>query len=277
MAKRKPKSANPIPPKPPHAKPAWAKPHWCWRKTRQGGICEVCRFIPKDDDEAAYKHKGKCHECGGQMRCRQPKMPSGACKMHGGKSPPPGPGHHAYVDGTNSKFPSVKNLSERIKEASENPHLMELPRHVSTLEARISELTEALEVGGTGNQWAQARELFTKLDQATRGGEHDELLDGLRSVLFDGESRAKMWQELKDTIASQVRIIESHRKGQTEAGHMILLAQHIMSLERLANAPMGATSLEDALLRMRREFAILMGVYDQPASSGAIEAEAVQA
>jgi hypothetical protein len=251
----------------------------CWAKARQGGICEACGWKPKRNDEDSYKHRGKCRDCGGQMRCRNSKMPNGKCRMHGGTSPPPGPTHPSAKTLEHSKFPTIKNLSERIKEASANPHLMELPRHVSTLEARISELTESLEVGGTGDQWAQARELFAKLDQATRGGEHDDLLDGLRLVLFDGESRAKMWQELKDTIASQVRIIESHRKSQVEAGQTILIAQHVMSMDRLVSAALdGMEPGEIAMARrLQSAFAQVMGVYDQPASNGAIEAEAVQA
>lgn len=260
-----------MPPNSPHA-----KPHHCWRRVRQGGICEACGWVPEKADETAYKHRGKCGKCGRQMRCRQRKMANGACKMHGGKSLPPGPDHPSAKTMQHSKLAPVKRLTDRIREAESDPHLLSLPRKAATLEARIRELMDSLEVGGSGDQWAAAVTAFVKLDSAVRGGEHDELLDGVKAVLLDGDSRSKMWAELKETISSQVRIIDSHRRSQVEAGQTILVAQHAMAMQRLVEAALQGTTAEDILRRIQQSFAQLMGVYDQPTGPAVTEGEASQ-
>lgn len=203
--------------------------------------------------------------CGAKTRaghsCPRPAMSNGKCYHHGGATPPPGPSHPNYRHGFRSKLRLKPDLARRLNEAAADPELMTVNRDVEALEVRQGELLERIDSAASEDFCSNVLKLLQAIKD-TDAAAIGELLPLVEQQATAESRNIDTWKEYERVADSKRKLIDSHRKAQSEAGQMILLAQHVMTMDRLVAAAMSGQSVEEIVMNVRREYAVLMGVYE---------------
>lgn len=89
--------------------------------------------------------------CGAKTRtggsCRQAAMPNGRCRLHGGKSPPPGPAHPRFKHGGRARrYALAGALEERYTRHLEDLDYMALRDELALVTAQVEALIEGGEL-----------------------------------------------------------------------------------------------------------------------------------
>lgn len=192
--------------------------------------------------------------------CRKPPEPNGRCRLHGGKSVPPGPGHHRFKHGRYSKAKIDPQLMRRLEQAANDPQLMSVSRDVEALEARLMELLEQMGQS-PGRDFSDN---VQRLLRAQRKGDQqriEELIPLLERDAQQAQRCYAAWTEYERVADTKRRLIESHHKSQVHAGQVMLLSHVAKIADEFLDAVVRAEDLAVLKIEFRRIYAQMAGVY----------------
>jgi hypothetical protein len=211
------------------------------------------------DDGGKKKRDRKAYEgpfCGAKRRdgstCKNPPMENGRCRMHGGKSRPPGPTHHSYKHGRTSKL--AKHLPEvfgRVySESYSDADLLSIRSEAALLETRVKVLCERLYTGESGQLWKRLLKHWNDFEEGNR-------LSREAASTEDPERMGDLRQQAQELIQSAVqnigRIIREAEKDESNWKELIETSQQSAGLKQ---AEMGR--LKQLQMMMTAEEAIVL-------------------
>ncbi len=208
----------------------------------------------------------KSDRCGAKTRrggsCQAPPMKNGRCRVHGGKSRPPGPGHHAYKHGRQSKLKIPEHLQERIKEELANEHLLNLREDIATIRVRstevLSRLGELADLDSLDEMLRITGEIETALD-SDRSDEARARMKSLRSSLEKCRNHEHSWSQFERLTERRRRLVSTERDQSLKAGQLITVNQAILLMDRLVSVVVEHVTDPLAIESMQREYAMLVG------------------
>jgi hypothetical protein len=164
--------------------------------------------------------------CGAKTRaggtCKQPALPNGRCRFHGGHSLA-GIASPNFKTGKYSKYLPAR-LAERYHEARSDPELLALRDEISLVDARLEDLIRRVDTGESGEAWGIAAGAFAALRKAiTDQNTADMLLalDTLGKVINRGMSDYAAWGEIGSQLEQRRRLVESERKRLVDMAQVI--------------------------------------------------------
>lgn len=179
-------------------------------------------------------------------------MENGRCRMHGGKSRPPGPTHHSYKHGRNSKL--AKYLPETFRrlydESYNDPELLSIRSEAAVLEARVKVLCERLYSGESGALWKKLLEYWQQFEEGNR-------LSREASATEDPEQKAALRQSAHELVSDAVQnigqIIREAQKDESNWRELVSTSQQSASLKQAEMA-----RLQKLQMMMTTEEAIVL-------------------
>lgn len=168
-------------------------------------------------------------KCGAKTRaggvCKQPAMPNGRCRMHGGKSKQ-GVAHPQIKHGRYSK-----NLPARMQESYEaslkDTNLLDLRDGIAVLDARIADVMKRVDVGESLELWATLRERYRELREAERVGDEQgasEALQEMARIINRGYQDWRAWDGIERTLDNRRRHVETEAR-RVERMHQTMTAE----------------------------------------------------
>lgn len=200
----------------------------------------------------------------GNGLCMQPAMPNGRCRMHGGKSPPPGPTNPNFKHGLYSKAIPAR-LRDRIAAADTDPTLLSHRRDLALLDGRLEELLERLTEGGTSKAW---RDLAAGVDElvAARDAKDTErvaaALNRIVPLVRAGVTEERAWREAVDVIRERRKQAAAEHKRTLELSQAIRPDELGTIIMRIAQVVRREVSDEAALRRIGQELERLSNAPD---------------
>lgn len=169
--------------------------------------------------------------------CTNQPMANGRCRLHGGKSLPPGPLNPNFIHGRYSKY-LPESIRARVEEAAADPHLLSIRRQIEIVDVRFTMLLERLHSGESGSLWA--RLLFHKAGFQSAQAEIQRLKGRLQSLSPDDEAAAlsiqnqiaRQQQNAADALGSMMKIIDAGAKDESAWREMIDMAHELKDFKR---------------------------------------------
>ena len=185
-------------------------------------------------------------------------MPSGRCRMHGGKSLA-GVASPSFITGRYSKVLPLR-MAARYEEARHDPALLELREEVSVVDGRIVDLIARVDTGESGALWAQLQQAKREVASAKARGDaagQAQAINELLRLVDRGHADYQAWREVGTAIEQRRRLVESERKRLVEMQQMVtterlmlllggvvkVIQEHIHDRGTLANITEGIHSL----------------------------------
>ena len=257
------------------------------------GSSIIQRMIDKDEAPPKYrskawrkliaaieKEKGQ-KICGGKRRNnRKPRMngfPCEAkpiagrnnCKKHGGHTPAPGPGHHAFKHGRYSKALAGTPLDEMYKAALNNPDLLALNSEIAVLAAKLQHTLNRLNRGDDveGREvWVtalgQTRELKSFLSQTKPDVDAARAIVSNMELVFEhGLNDFKVWDEWFTGVELLRRLVDTERKHRSELGLNLTVERAMLMINLVAHAAQNVLKPTDAE-KLRAEINLLRSTTD---------------
>jgi hypothetical protein len=99
-------------------------------------------------------------------RCKLPPTPGTEyCRFHGGRVPR-GAAHHAYRDGSRSRFSPPATLLEDYERSRQDPKLTRHGDSIALLDAMIQQALNEYEEGGAPELWREISRVWRRLEAA---------------------------------------------------------------------------------------------------------------
>lgn len=203
----------------------------CGAKCKQAGQCDSCGFAPVRDQFGHFnKHKSKCINCGGTMRCRSwALMPNGRCRLHAGKrqrgilSPA---FKHGLKDqsetGYNNYLPP--KLAEILADVQKEQDRLSVQKEIDLLDTFLRDLLPRMK---GAELWDKADKILSHLEHASldlddpdkipEAKENVELCVGrFRNLIRKGHNDADLRKELRGIMEDKSRIAAREARRQLE-------------------------------------------------------------
>lgn len=142
------------------------------------------------------------------------------CRMHGGKSPRPGPAHPRFKDGRYSKVLEGSTLEELYARMRQDPKLLHLKEEIALLTARQQETLERAKRGESHDAWSALHAMLNDLDSllptlSLDEDEFEEVRGKLRAMLriTRGElGERAAWNEFEERAEIVRKLVDTERK-----------------------------------------------------------------
>jgi hypothetical protein len=182
---------------------------------------------------------GKPHDrqraCGAKTRsggtCRQPAMPNGRCRLHGGKTPGGVASPH-FRHGRYSKY-LPKHLQADDRRVRSDPELVSVRDELALIALRKLELVKRL--SRPLPPWNRAVAAFRDYESALESGNAErvaESLEALRLVLTEGADAhaayERTWNQLRELVQ------EKGKLSQVESKRMAVVAGYVSVTQLVA-------------------------------------------
>ncbi len=215
--------------------------------------------------------------CGARNRagkfCRKAalKNGSGRCSLHGGKSVPPGPGHHSFRTGKYSRgFAGAvpRRLREQFEQAMSDPRLLELRHYVGLYESRVIDSMRRFEACDTGDFRGKLSELWSQfkttnadkdIPKPEKAARITELFSQLDALITNGAAEGEGWQEVVDAMRLRMNATALEQKLGMERGQffdVIEAAKLVFDLNRIVQELVPDQQVKNEIGRRLR---IIMG------------------
>lgn len=172
--------------------------------------------------------------CGAKTRsgepCKSWAMPNGRCRMHGGKNKK-GIAAGRFKDGRYSKY-MPERLLERYGNALSDPAMLEQRNEIALMEARIIELVESIDSGGSTyfvRELYKAWRAFRKFAQTGKQEEAQEMIYSLDEMITAANAQTGIWFDIQNALEMRRKLVESERKRIIEAQEYVMI-QDAMAL-----------------------------------------------
>jgi hypothetical protein len=155
--------------------------------------------------------------------CRNPAMPNGKCRMHGGKAPT-GFAAANFKHGRHSKY--LKHLSEskqlRFNDLDDQPTPPSVREETDLIVLQIQQMLETLSDTTVFENWSQIRKNCKSLRKAVRNAFKDQeskpspevkaILDHLDELFAIGTGNWKTWEQINKKIEQIRKLKETESK-----------------------------------------------------------------
>jgi hypothetical protein len=148
------------------------------------------------------------------------------CKNHGGKALK-GISAPGYKHGRYSKY-LPKRMLKSYHEALSDKELLQLRDTIATLDARIVDLMQRVDIGEAGVLWAQAKSAYGELVIGLRGWDDRRTTNALAvlsDVLGRGSTDYAAWNEVLSAMEQRRRMVETERRRLVDMQQMITAEQ----------------------------------------------------
>jgi hypothetical protein len=181
--------------------------------------------------------------------CKNPPVAGRTrCKYHGGKTAPPGPTHHSFKTGRQSKFLPGK-LNDTFLQAFNDPELLSLRKYAALYDVRVRQLARRLYTGESGGMWLRLGEQWEALEasqndirEATEAVRHyreiaSSTLDdkereaAIRSMREAEERRALSTERFGVALKKIGSLIASGKKDETNWRELLSVADEASAMK----------------------------------------------
>jgi hypothetical protein len=236
------------------------------------------------DDNAIVPENGKsgnhisprlphASACGAKTRsggqCRQPAMPNGRCRLHGGKTPH-GIASPNYKHGMHSKY-MPKHLQADYHRAVDDPQLLSLQSQLALLTARELELTRQL-AEMDSPPWSQAVDALVDFEEALASKDRQRIgqaLAALRSIIRRGEEPGSkyeaVWAELRELVQEKAKVTTGENKRLELIGGYVSINALMLVLQGILEAVRANVSDMKARQAIQTRYNELVGGHGQGA------------
>lgn len=156
------------------------------------------------------------------------------CRLHGGKSPAPGPSHPSWKNGRYTKLPT--GLLERYWYGMRDPALLSTQAEIATLDARVNDLLGKIDKGDGIEDWATAQDLMRACLSAQAEGDPElleESIAELAKVLFSHDTE-DVWSEVRRFWDLRRKLVDSERKLRETAQQNVPVGQVLSFMSNVA-------------------------------------------
>lgn len=143
--------------------------------------------------------------------------------MHGGATPGGIASPH-YKTGRYSKYLPT-NLAERYATALADPNALELNDEIALIDARLSELTQSLGTGESGDGWREAREVVGELRRAETDARREELFARFDELEMGATRERERWEEIGALTEQRRKLVETQTKRQAQKQSQVTVEQ----------------------------------------------------
>jgi hypothetical protein len=168
-------------------------------------------------------------ECGAKRKngelCKSPAMPSGKCRIHGGKSLS-GIASPSLVHGRYSKHLPTRILASFSESVADPDILVQVPG-IALLDARLNDVLESASNGESGELWKRLKEGLRVYDKHAQSLAKDaefqkaEALANLRWLINEGYAEWQTWMEIRHVLDDRRKLVDSEMKRVVSAQQMI--------------------------------------------------------
>jgi hypothetical protein len=168
----------------------------------------------------AKRSNGKDH-CGAwAVRGRR------VCRVHGGMSPAPGPGHPAYKHGRYSKV-VPREIAGLYHSGLADPNILEMTDELAILGARTGQLMERARLGESEVRWTAVQEAMRAVLSFDAQGDSENLSEAiaeLSKVVF-AKTDHEGWREVLSVIDLRRKIASVERARLQAAQQTVTVSQ----------------------------------------------------
>lgn len=178
---------------------------------------ELDAWVARIEDEKGHKICGAWRPRAGKP-CEQHEKflkPNGRCRIHGGNSVEPGPGHHSYKHGHYSKI-WPEGIAERASEMLQNPDLGSVRHLLALADVRLSDILHDMSAGGGGApSWKELQAHIEKAEKAAEDGRPDDQRLHLNALIRDvrrGVEMQERWEAVNDQMEHYRKLAETESR-----------------------------------------------------------------
>lgn len=205
--------------------------------------------------------------CGAKSRagtpCQQrPLTGRTRCRLHGGKSLR-GIASPSFKDGRHSRF-LPKRLIDRYAAGLDDPDLLELRPEIALLDAHLSELLDALDIGSHGDLWDDLGALWDRYQTAVREGDRKSqqtLIPEIAAVVETGADVNGTWRQVVRLMEQRRKMVETEQRRLTAAQQMVtveqtlaLMTAYVMGVRTAVERHVGARTFRQIMTDVSLEF-----------------------
>ena len=190
----------------------------------------------QDETHAPARCGAKCRHGG---PCPNYAMANGRCRMHGGKQPPPGPGHPNYKHGRNSKIYRMPGrLRKRFEQAMDDPNLIDITRDVALVDTLIDDQLNQLTEGDPVGTLEQLCVHWDALEAEKRKpdpdiGEQRSRLASIGKLIVNTRGAFPTFKEIISHAKTRAGLAEKQHNYLIESEGLMSTAQVLGLLQRL--------------------------------------------
>jgi hypothetical protein len=193
--------------------------------------------------------------CGAKTRsggkCKQPAMPNGKCRLHGGKSLS-GVAHPNYQGKGFSKYIPV-GLIDTFNEFRADPDKLVMDEQIAIVDTYMAQLLESLGDYSSPELWEQLQQQVMEYHKAP-DAERKNLLAYIFQTIEAGASYVSKWDTLHKALEQRRKLVADERKRRIEAEQMISAEQAMLIVTGLLESVRRNVSDRNTLTAIQADF-----------------------
>lgn len=177
----------------------------------------------------------KFRPCGARTKkdgtpCKQPAMPNGRCRIHGGKTPT----GYGLPQTTHSRYSTLlpQRLRSRYEASLRDPDLLSLTQEIGVVDARLADVLSRVDRGESDALWAALRKAWQEQEAARIKGDTDALRQALVTIgalISRGVAEAETWADVGRQLETRRKLVDTERRRLADMQQMIT-AQEALAL-----------------------------------------------
>ena len=203
--------------------------------------------------------------CGAKTRsggkCKQPAMPNGKCRLHGGKSLS-GVAHPNYQGKGFSKYIPI-GLIDTFNEFRADPEKLVMDEQIAIVDTYMAQLLESLGDYSSPELWEQLQAQVVEYRKA-KDDERPILLAYILELIEAGASYVSKWDTLHKALEQRRKLVADERKRRIEAEQVITVEQAMLIVTGLLESVRRNVSDRDILMAIQLDFITLTTTQKQP-------------
>jgi hypothetical protein len=169
------------------------------------------------------------------LPCRQPAMPNGRCRLHGGLTPV-GIASPNFKHGRYSDFAPEKLLQGYARQVRD-PELLQQRDEIALLDSMIFEALKRMSDADSPAAWLQLRRLWRSMQHANDAGDMSSAaakMETIGELIRRGASDFDQREDVLYLIERKRRVIESQSKREVQERLTITYEEAALVFEQLA-------------------------------------------
>lgn len=219
-----------------------------------------------------YKPCGQATRKG--TKCKLPALENGRCMWHGGKNKPgvdhpaikhglsAGKGKTMLIPGARKSSALPPRFYDNVMAASEDPNLSSLHDEIIMVDVRISDLTERVDTGESGEMWMQLRELSERYKRESDPDAKYLMLEEIFTKIYQGSTDHQTWLDINMNIEQKARLIRAETTRMKELDMLMRTDRVLLFIRAVIEVVMRNVPDPDQQERIRRAVERLLDLPD---------------
>lgn len=157
------------------------------------------------------------------------------CRVHGGMSPEPGPGHPSFKHGRYSKV-VPRGIATLYHAGLRDPNLLDMNDELAMLDARAGQLLNRASQGESEGRWVQVQESMRAVLSFQAQGDDENMAEAISEtarLVFAG-SDYESWREIITVYDARRKIANTERARRQAAQQTMTVAQALALVASVA-------------------------------------------